>query len=67
MNKLRFKTGAKAVGRSAQAAEAKGHEMTSGATQLLWSVFKDKDGFYLEIPKEETYLLTEDETNQLKD
>lgn len=65
MKKLRFNTGADAVYRSAQAAEALGAGMTFGSTQLRWTVLKDETGYYLEIPSEDEKLLTEEEVQSL--
>lgn len=67
MRKLRFNSGAEAVHRSATVAEDNGADMTSGSTQLRWSVRKDDNGFYLEIPEGDTNMLTPDEIEQLED
>ena len=65
MKNLRFNTGSEAVCRSAIAAEANKADMTSGATQLRWSVGKDSEGFYLEIPESDIDYLTEEEKENL--
>lgn len=66
MKKLRFDSGADAVYRSAIAAEAKDADMTSGATQMRWSVGKDSEGFFLEIPESDMELLYESEIEKLE-
>lgn len=66
MKKLRFEKGSDAVHRSAQAAESKGADMTSGGTQLRWTVGKDATGHYLDIPEDENYLLTQEEIERLE-
>jgi len=66
MKKLRFKTGAEAVYRSAIAAEETGSEMVFGSTQLRWTVSKDENGYFVEIPGYDEKLLSEEEVQSLE-
>lgn len=65
MKKLRFNSGAKAIARNAEAAEARGYDMMH--LQFCWGYFKDDKGFYLEVPDEERHLLKEEEIARLEE